>query len=162
MDNTFTVQIRKNDTWQALTGVTVFPFDFGQLLDERLNEAYLTILNDTTRYYRPNELLKVTLQSGEETTVQYYLTARDSAVELPVGSGKYKHKLYLIEITKELEGVVCQSITFTNSLSNDFLKNQTPALGEGYPDIVVNIDAIITIVKTILTIFFIYVLLECF
>lgn len=142
MDNTFTVQIRKNDTWQALTGVTVFPFDFGQLLDERLNEAYLTILNDTTRYYRPNELLKVTVQSGEETTVQYYLTARDSAVELPVGSGKYKHKLYLIEITKELEGVVCQSLTFTNQLYKPSLKNFVPSLGDASqaPFFIENID----------------------
>ena len=142
MDNTFTVQIRKNDAWESMTGVTVFPFNLGQLLDERLNEAYLTILNDTTRYYRPNELLKVTVQSGEETTVQYYLTARDSAVELPVGSGKYKHKLYLIEITKELEGVVCQSLTFTNQLYKPSLKNFVPSLGDAsqYPYFIANID----------------------
>lgn len=130
LNNTFTVQIRKNNTWENLTGTTVFPFDFGQLLDERLNEAYLTIMNDTTRYYRPNELLKVKMKSGEETTVQYYLTARDSAVELPVGSGKYKHKIYLIEITKELEGVVCQSLTFTNKKGNMYLNASSPAVGE--------------------------------
>lgn len=40
----------------------------------------------------------------------------------------YKHDLYLIERTKLLEGIVCQSITFTNTLGHNYLNNPYLAL----------------------------------
>ncbi len=40
----------------------------------------------------------------------------------------YTHKLQLIERTKIIEGIVCQSITFTNSLFNSYLNNRASAL----------------------------------
>lgn len=50
------------------------------------------------------------------------IVASDNALERPVGSGKYNHELYLIELTKLLEGVVCDSLTFTNALGNNYTK----------------------------------------
>ena len=44
------------------------------------------------------------------------VVASDNVTELPAGSGKYKHELYLIERTKLLEGYIGQSLTFTNAL----------------------------------------------
>ena len=44
------------------------------------------------------------------------LVAEDNATEYPSGSNKYNHNIYLIEITKLLEGFIGDSITFTNSL----------------------------------------------
>ena len=36
-----------------------------------------------------------------------------------MGKGTYTHELYLIERTKLLEGILCQSMTFTNTLGNN-------------------------------------------
>lgn len=129
LNNTFNVKIRINNAWENLTGTTIFPLDYCNLLDERLDEAYLSVVNDTNKYYRPNQLLKIEITNDSEQVTKYFLTARDDSVELPVGSGKYKHKLYLIEPTKELEGVICQSLTFTNQKSELYLENANPVEG---------------------------------
>ncbi len=49
------------------------------------------------------------------------LIANDRAVETPVGSGRYNHDIYLIELTKLLERFIGDSLTFTNALGNNFL-----------------------------------------
>ena len=52
--------------------------------------------------------------------VIYYLIANDNGIEKPIKSGFYEHKLYLIEITKIMEGFIGDSITFTNPLGNNY------------------------------------------
>lgn len=102
----------------------IFPFKFGMMLDERLDEAYITILGTKTKTYKPTTRVKIELienahESDEEiVAVKHYIVASDTAKEMPVGSGFYKHELYLIEPTKLLEGIVCESLTFTNALGN--------------------------------------------
>ena len=45
--NNFYVQYKKDGAFTDIKGNAVFPFSFGELLDERLDEAALTIVNDT-------------------------------------------------------------------------------------------------------------------
>ena len=110
------------------SGQALFPFSFGQLLDERLDEAYLHITQSTVPVYKPTTPVQVTINNGTSTTFDY-VVASDNAYELPVGSGLYRHDIHLIETTKMLEGIYCQSITFTNVLSGrDYEKYASNAL----------------------------------
>ncbi len=78
-------------------------------IENRSEDASVTIeFNNTTK-------------SITETKVLDFVVANDSAVEQPIGSGKYNHQLYLIETTKILEGHIGDSITFTNPLGNDYV-----------------------------------------
>lgn len=56
----------------------------------------------------------------KETVTKSFLVATDNSVEKPIGSGKYEHQIYLIEFTKYLERFVCDSISFTNALGNNY------------------------------------------
>ena len=58
-----------------------------------------------------------------ETLALFYVIANDNSIEVPVGSGRYDHTIYLIELTKILEGFIGDSITFTNALGNNYLDN---------------------------------------
>ncbi len=119
--------------WEPISGTPVFPFNYGQLLDERLNEAYVTVMNSAVKSYRPTTEIRVDLVESardpdQKITSQYYIVASDNSYEFPVGSGKYKHKLYLLERTKLLEGVMCQSITFTNTKGTVYSKSATKVI----------------------------------
>lgn len=48
------------------------------------------------------------------------VVANDRAIEVPVGSKRYNHEVYLIEQTKILERFICDSLTFSNPLGNIF------------------------------------------
>ena len=111
-------------------GKAVFPFSFGKLLDERLDEAYLHITQSATPVYKPTTPVQVVVSEAGDLTTFDYVVASDNAYELPVGSGKYRHDIHLIETTKMLEGIYCQSITFTNSIGNNYLG--AAALAEPY------------------------------
>lgn len=77
---------------------------------------------------RANQGLEVTLtelsanaSKIEETHTITMVVANDRAVEVPVGSGRYNHEIYLIEQTKILERFIGDSLTFTNPLGNNYL-----------------------------------------
>lgn len=56
-----------------------------------------------------------------ETKEFLFVVASDNATEIrKAGIGKYDHTLYLIESTKILEGFICDSITFTNALGQNY------------------------------------------
>lgn len=122
--NQFKVFIKNdNGGFKNYTSYAVFPFNYAYLLDERLNEAYLTLVSCPVKVFEPLTEVRIDLiqNAGTETeTTQsvYFITANDNAFEQPVGSGKYKHQLYLIERTKLLEGFICDSIAFTNTSGN--------------------------------------------
>ena len=101
---------------------TVFPFSSSALLDERLNEAILHICTNRVIAYEPTTEIKVVADDGTNTKDYYYIVARDISQELPNGSGNYKHELHLIERTKLLEGIYCQSLCFTNPRGHGFTK----------------------------------------
>jgi hypothetical protein len=124
----FTIGILDNDTFRPIDGTPVFPLGIGELLDERLNEAYVTVVNSTTPVFQPCTEVIVTVNDGSTLNKSYYfIVARDDASEMPIGSGMYKHDLYLIERTKLLEGVLGQTVTFTNTSVNVYTKNSDPA-----------------------------------
>ncbi len=77
-------------------------------------------------------------------TEKYSITmvvANDRAIEVPVGSKRYNHEVYLIEQTKILERFICDSLTFTNALGNIFLNGAVfsqptdTTVGQGYNEI---------------------------
>ncbi len=108
---------------QAINGKLTFTFSNSLLLDERLNEAYLYIVRSSIPYFEPTTEIKVVVNDGTNEKPYYFIIASDRAQELPNGSGKYKHEIHLLERTKLLEGIYCQSITFTNSQGNVYTKN---------------------------------------
>lgn len=113
--NTFEVNIKRNGEYVPLGATAVFPFSLGELLDERLDEAYITFYGSKVKAYRPTTEFKISVTDSYETTDYYFILAGDNSAEYPAGSGKYKHSCYLIERTKWLEGIVCSSLTFRNA-----------------------------------------------
>ena len=98
----------------------VFPFRFAELLDERLDEAYVDFYN-RVEFYEPltEAMIEIKQDISQDETLAdtlYFVVGNDNSVEYPAESGIYKHSVYLIERTKLLDGIVCSSLTFTNSL----------------------------------------------
>ncbi len=113
--NKFTVLINNQDFTQYVP----FPIKWQVFLDERLDEGCLTLLQvKDVEVFKPltDVQIKITDENGTELKVFDMLVSNDKAEEIPSGSGKYNHELYLIELTKWLEGFMCRSIGFTNPL----------------------------------------------
>ncbi len=102
---------------------TVFPFSSSALLDERLNEAILYVYTNEIELYKPTTEIKVVADDGTNTKEYYYIVSSDISQELPNGSGRYKHEIHLLERTKLLEGIYCQSLCFTNPKGNVYTNN---------------------------------------
>lgn len=97
----------------------VFPFKYGEFLDEQLDYAVLTLSRVSTEIFAP--LTPVTVEiisrgtNGTQTKTKNYLIANDDGRETPNGSGFYRHELTLIEETKYLEGFMVESLCVTNA-----------------------------------------------
>lgn len=133
--NRFKVTINDID----YTSHAIYPLKWGELLDERLDEAYFTLkFIDKAEPFQPLDkvtitivdLLEITGTAEATKTVNYYV-ANDKVDNNPVGSNLYTHTLYVIEETKFLEAFICDTLTFRNALLNRF--------GENY-DAVVMVD----------------------
>lgn len=137
--NTFKVTIGDKEIKASPYGAK-----FGNLLDERLDEGYITLKHlKQEQPFRPFTLVKIELTnantafrskikeySGDDITQslsqnmltqtkeEYFFVADDNVTNYPNGSEFYNHSLYLIEITKILERFIGDSITFTNPLNN--------------------------------------------
>lgn len=121
---------------KRINGV-VLPIGIGELLDERLDEATLTIFNDQAEKYEPMTEMCITIDEDGEKTEYYFIVANDKAERvfpLP-GVTRTKHELYLVERTKMLEGIVCPSLTFTNMLSHVLASLDTKPLIEAYRNV---------------------------
>lgn len=115
-----------------------FPFKWSALLDEQLDEAALELMRVPIENFEPllDVVVKVWNDSDETRVITHnMLVANDEAHEIPPGSGKYNHTLYLIEETKYLEGFYVRShgyvdakngndktIQVSPGLTNDFVK----------------------------------------
>lgn len=97
----------------------VFPFKYGDFLDEQLDFATLTLSRVSPEVYAPLTPVYITITSngtnGVQSKAKTYLIAEDSAYETPNGSGFYRHELMLIEETKYLEGFMVESLCVTNA-----------------------------------------------
>lgn len=119
-----------------LTHYTVLPLKWGNLLDERLDEMYLSLRRCPIETFKPLTPVEIhysnTLSFGGETVdtqtnVIRYIVANDSgAVESPVGSGRWNHDLYIIELTKYLECIVVDTNTITNTLGRVYVEDPEP------------------------------------
>lgn len=142
MANTFKLFIEQGGAYNEVRAV--FPFTSGELLDERLDEAKVVFFS-RDKNYKPLTEFKVEFNESGTVSEEYYILANDNSAEYPAGSEVYRHEAYLIERTKLLEGVVCPSLTFTNTLPKSFkgIKNRVYAKSEdeklngyeGYPTI---------------------------
>lgn len=56
----------------------------------------------------------------KETRVFWFFVANDRSLEKPVGSGRYNHDIYLIELTKIAERYIGDTLTFTNGLGSKY------------------------------------------
>lgn len=125
--NQFIAEIKVAGEWQQVSAV--FPFSIGELLDERLDEANLTIF-DGTKVHTPLTECRI---SFVDSAKQYnFIIANDNSSEYPAGSGRYKHQVYLLERTKLLDGILAPSITFTNSLGNNYSPIRRRVFAESY------------------------------
>lgn len=125
--NTFRVEIKKDGEWVKLDATPVFPLRWGVMLDERLDEAYLNTINDSTPEYEPTTEMRIIVSDGAEDQTQYYIVANDKGERFPTWSDKYRHEIQLIERTKLLEGVYCSALTFTNHLNDTTVYNAVAA-----------------------------------
>ncbi len=114
MANIFGLYFKDDTEWKELSAV--FPFTTGELLDERLDEATV-IFFSSQKSYKPLTEFKAVFSDGDP---EYFILANDNSAEMPSGSGRYRHEVYLIERTKLLEGYLCPSITFTNEKKRDY------------------------------------------
>lgn len=137
------------------TKYAVYPLKWGNLLDERLDEAYVTLkfvpksLQDGS--FRPlslvtlsidcfpwtyqdeeqpaadgvTQLLMPLLHRLRQWTNKRFLVARDTVYNNPIGGNFDTHELYIIEETKFLEAFICDTLTFRNALLNRFGQSYT-------------------------------------
>lgn len=98
---------------------TALPVKWNALLDERLDEGRLSIRHINVKRIR----IGATVDIAVGDTSQGFIVSADESTEVPVGSGFYDHELSLIEPTKELEGIVVETLSFTNSLGRSYASN---------------------------------------
>lgn len=105
-----------------------FPIKWNDLLDERLDEARISVkqMNDGSFAPLTDVYIKMIDEIGNEME-KYYIVSNDFSYESPPGSGKYDHEIVLIEQTKYLEGFLCDTLTFTNDLGRIYTNNQSNA-----------------------------------
>lgn len=115
----YTVKVyeRVGTAWQEISGIVDTPVSYGDYLDERLDEGYLTVYKSAKPLFHPDTEIRIDMMDGTETTRKFFIVSSDEVEEIPAGRGTYKHSISLIERTKRLEGIVCQSLTFTNVIA---------------------------------------------
>jgi len=97
------------------------PFKWSSLLDERLDEGRMSMRHCPVPLFAPMSEVKITLSDKSNTvTEKVFLVSSDDSSEAPAGSGYYNHEIMLIEETKKLEGIIIDSLTFTNSLGRTY------------------------------------------
>ena len=105
----------------------VFPVKWNDLLDERLDEARISLKAIQQEVFQPLLPVTIILTDFEGNTKQLdYVISSNFSKELPPGSGLYDHEFVLIEQTKILEGFLVDTMTFTNDLGRIYTNNTFP------------------------------------
>lgn len=126
VENTFSVTVGGI----SYTSHAVFPPKLANLLDERLDEGYISLRHIRQRHIAPATRVDLTIHNkvAQRSNTLYskdktfhFIVANDNAVESPVGSNLWNHDIYVIELTKYLEMIVVESLCFTNSLGKNYL-----------------------------------------
>lgn len=104
------------------------PFKWSSLLDERLDEGRMSMRHCPVPLFAPMSEVKIMLSDKNNTAAEkVFLVSADDSTEAPAGSGYYNHEIMLIEETKKLEGIIIDSLTFTNSLGRTYTNNAKPS-----------------------------------
>lgn len=117
--NSFQTFIYINRKIIDCTQNTVFPIKLSKILDEQLDEASIALLRTKTPVIHP--LTKIVIRiwnndfPGRDITLNMLVTS-DYSEEKIVGERRWNHRLMLIEETKFLEGFICRSQGYVNSL----------------------------------------------
>lgn len=124
-ENKIKVEIEIDGVMTDCTRQVPFPVKWNNLLDEQLDEAEISVLQAKKDIFTP--LTPVTIsyyneEAPDNVTIMHFLVAGDEATEVPVGSGKFNHSLSLIEETKYLEGFICRSQGYVNSLGRIYVE----------------------------------------
>ena len=130
MANTVIFETQREDgTWKTWKNVAI-PVKYGNLLDEQLDYAVVSLARVKRAQFKPLTRAKLTITSntqhgGVQTKEMLYFIANDDAFETPIGSEAYNHELTLIELTKFLECFPLESLCFTNPNGNDYTREAT-------------------------------------
>ncbi len=107
---------KKNSGWENVT--LVAPLSVGNYLDKQLDERYISFYSGK-EIYRVGAIVGIGYKKDGQplTEWEYFILGRDSSAQSSFKKGVYFHQdAFLLEATKYLEGILCQSITFTNKL----------------------------------------------
>lgn len=117
----------------------VMPVNWGDFLDERLDELSLSLRAIKKENFAPLTPVEIIFdnelyfgRSASRRTVsrqkatKHYIIANDTVSESRLGSGFYNHELYLIEVTKAAECYVVDTVTFTNDIGRLYASEDTP------------------------------------
>ena len=125
MANTVIFETQREDgTWKTWKNVAI-PVKYGNLLDEQLDYAVVSLARVKRKQFKPMTRARLTVASETEhseeqsQTIDYFV-ANDDAFETPIGSKAYNHELTLIELTKFLECFQLESLCFTNPHGNEY------------------------------------------
>ena len=108
---------RVGTEWKEISGIVDIPVSYGDYLDDYLDEGVLTVYKSAKPLFHPDTEIRVDITDDMETMRKFYVVSSDKVDEIPSGRETYKHSISLIERTKRFEGIVCQSLTFTNALA---------------------------------------------
>ena len=125
-----------------MTRYMVTPYKWANFLDEQLDEAVISLRRCPKRDIKQLTPVEIRITNeiyfGHKSTNTERVTASDSITkyfivadqpdsnESPVGSGRYDHNISIIELTKLLERIVVESITYTNDLGKSYTQNAIP------------------------------------
>lgn len=114
----------RNPVWKNIPGA-VMPFGAANYLDERIDEAYITLKRSETSFFKPTTEVRIEIEQSPngglpwEPTYLWYVVASDDAQDCPINYGGdkqfYRHELCLVEITKLLEGCEAEASMYTNT-----------------------------------------------
>lgn len=120
----------------------IMPAKYNDHLDEQLDMATVSVFGVTTEIFKPFCKVSISAEGAarenEPTITRYYRLMEDRAEESPVGTGKYRHDLTLIEETKFLEGFLVESLCVTNAGGRQYTQ-VTPTIDTAQGDTSVDI-----------------------
>lgn len=123
--NNFQIDIREQGGWNNLDG-WVRPFDLTFALDETLDSGSVQVTGSTrSAIIKPYTLIRLTIN----TTVKYMLVQDAKRTQSTFsGTIKYDWNITLIETTKMLERIPCDTMRFSNYLGHNYAGDATPVI----------------------------------
>ena len=116
------IQIQNDYNNEATTDYTAClpqPFSAQNKLDESLDLSYIVLKNSTKATpFMPFLKANLPITQGDTTKSEIWYIADDQVTEI-LGNELYEHNITLIEETKILERLVCDTKTITQPLSNE-------------------------------------------